>query len=52
MHSFITDISVQDAIPLARGYINVPALGGEYSYDVSNGIHIGIKLKAPLTNRK
>ena len=47
VHSFITDISVQDAIPLARGCINVPAMGGEYSYDVSNGIHIGIKLKPP-----
>ena len=38
VHSFTTDVFVQDAIPLTSGYINDPAMGGEYSYNMSDGI--------------
>ncbi len=37
-HSFTTDAFVPDAIPLTSGYINDPAMGGEYSYDMSDEI--------------
>ena len=37
-HSFTTDVFVSDAIPLTSGYINDPAMGGEYSYDMSDEI--------------
>ena len=38
VHSFTTDVFVPNAIPLTSGYINDPAMGGEYSYDMSDGI--------------
>ena len=38
VHSFTTDVFVQDAISLTSGDINDPAMGGEYSYDMSDGI--------------
>ncbi len=38
IHRLATDIFVQDTIPLTSGYINDPAMGGEYSYDMSDGI--------------
>ncbi len=37
-HSFTTDDFVPDAIPLTDGYFNDPAMGGEYSYDMSDEI--------------
>ncbi len=37
-HSFTTDVFVPDAIPLTSGYVNDPAMGGEYSYDMSEGM--------------
>ena len=38
VHSFTTDAFVSGAIPLTSGYINDPAMGGEYSYDMSDEI--------------
>ena len=38
VHSFTTDVFVQDSIPLTDGYFNDPAMGGEYSYDMSDEI--------------
>ena len=38
VQNFTTDVFDQDAIPLTEGYINDPAMGGEYSYDMSDGM--------------
>ena len=40
VHSFTTDVFVPDAIPLTSGYINDPAMGGEYSYNMSDEIFV------------